>query len=131
MILIEVFALAGVLDPAEHHSVGKRPIDAPVGSEESHAEAVMDAGRALTQVLIHEPAAGITGDRHPADSADPPRWTDRTPGRYVNDLIFERSGYFPYLAGLGDSQQCLPITQKRACGYGEGGAPAWVRPLRY
>lgn len=77
MILIEVFAPAGVLDPARHQEVGKRLIDALMGSEDSHAEAVMDSARHLTQVLIHEPAAWITGDRHPVDPADPPRYLIR------------------------------------------------------
>ncbi|MDX3757982.1 hypothetical protein [Streptomyces sp. AK02-04a] len=77
MILIEVFAPVGVLDPARHQGVGKRLIDALMGTEDAHAEAVMDSARALTQVLIHEPAAWITGDRHPVDPADPPRYLIR------------------------------------------------------
>ncbi|MFF7984055.1 hypothetical protein ACFZDK_33910 [Streptomyces sp. NPDC007901] len=77
MILIEVFAPAGVLDPARHQEVGKRLIDALMGTEDAHAEAVMDSARALTQVLIHEPAAWITGDRPPVDPADSPRYLIR------------------------------------------------------
>jgi YHS domain-containing protein len=77
MILIELFAPAGVLDPARHQRLGKRLIDALMGTEDAHAEAVMDSARALTQVLIHEPTAWITGDRHPVDPADPPRYLIR------------------------------------------------------
>ncbi|MCI3276706.1 hypothetical protein [Streptomyces cylindrosporus] len=77
MIVIELFAPAGVLDPARHQQLGKRLIDALMGTEDAHAEAVMDSARALTQVLIHEPAAWITGDRHPVDPTDPPRYLVR------------------------------------------------------
>ncbi|WP_427164660.1 hypothetical protein ACQF4J_04580 [Streptomyces sp. C1-1] len=77
MILIELFAPAGVLDPARHQRLGTRLIDALMGTEDAHAEAVMDSARALTQVLIHEPAAWITGDRPPVDPADPPRYLIR------------------------------------------------------
>ncbi|MEU6148106.1 hypothetical protein ABZ848_48210 [Streptomyces sp. NPDC047081] len=77
MLLIELFAPAGVLDPARHQQLGKRLIEALMGTEDAHAEAVMDAARSLTQVLIHEPAAWITGDRHPVDPADPPRYLIR------------------------------------------------------
>ncbi|WP_406175794.1 YHS domain-containing protein [Streptomyces sp. NBC_00996] len=74
MILIELFAPAGALDQTQHQQVGKRLIDALMGTEDAHAPAVMDSARALTQVLIHEPAAWITGDRQPVDPADPPRY---------------------------------------------------------
>ncbi|MFE7173270.1 hypothetical protein [Streptomyces sp. NPDC057616] len=77
MILIELFAPAGILDPARHHQLGKRLIDALMGTEVAHAPAVMDSARALTQVLIHEPTAWITGDRHPVDTAQPPRYLIR------------------------------------------------------
>ncbi|MCX4854896.1 hypothetical protein OG426_48395 [Streptomyces canus] len=77
MILIELFAPAGVLDQTQHQRLGQRLIDALMGTEDAHAEAVMDSARALTQVLIHEPAAWITGDRRPVDPADPPRYLIR------------------------------------------------------
>jgi YHS domain-containing protein len=77
MILIELFAPAGVLDQAQREEAGRRLIDALMGTGDTHAEAVMDSARALTQVLVHEPAAWITGDRHPADPADPPRYLVR------------------------------------------------------
>ncbi|WP_405670118.1 hypothetical protein [Streptomyces sp. NBC_01530] len=65
MIVIEVFVPARALDPAQQQRLGKRLIDALMGTEDAHAEAVMDSARAPTQVLIHEPAAWITGDRRP------------------------------------------------------------------
>ena len=71
MIVIEVFVPARALDPAQQQRLGKRLIDALMGTEDAHAEAVMDSARAPTQVLIHEPAAWITGDRRPVDP--PPR----------------------------------------------------------
>jgi YHS domain-containing protein len=77
MILIELFAPAGVLDQAQREEAGRRLIDALMGTGDTHAEAMMDSARALTQVLVHEPAAWITGDRHPADPADPPRYLVR------------------------------------------------------
>ncbi|MFJ9543800.1 hypothetical protein ACIRPX_42230 [Streptomyces sp. NPDC101225] len=77
MIVIEVFAPAGVLGPAQRQRLGERLIDALMGTEDAHAEAVMDSARALTQVLVHEPAAWITGDRRPVDPADPPRYLIR------------------------------------------------------
>lgn len=77
MIVIELFAPAGVLDQARRQRLGKRLIDALMGTKDAHAEAVMDSARALTQVLIHEPAAWFTGDRHPVDPADPPRYLIR------------------------------------------------------
>lgn len=77
MILIELFAPAGVLDQAQREEAGRRLVDALMGTEDAHAEAVMDSARALTQVLVHEPAAWITGDRDPADAADPPRYLVR------------------------------------------------------
>src|SRR5689334_19573960 len=69
MILIELFAPAGVLDQAQREEVGRRLVDALMGTEDSHAQAVMDSARALTQVLVHEPAAWITGDRRGGGSA--------------------------------------------------------------
>jgi len=57
MILIELFAPAGVLDQAQREEAGKRLIDALMATGDTHAEAVMDSARALTQVLVHEPAA--------------------------------------------------------------------------
>jgi hypothetical protein len=77
MIVIEVFVPAGALDPAQQQRLGKRLIDALMGTEDAHTEAVMDSARALTQVLIHEPAGWIAGDLHPVDPADPPRYPIR------------------------------------------------------
>ncbi|MFG2789771.1 hypothetical protein [Streptomyces sp. NPDC048419] len=57
MILIELFAPAGVLDQAQREEAGRRLIDALMGTGGTHAEAVMDSARALTQVVVHEPAA--------------------------------------------------------------------------
>jgi YHS domain-containing protein len=77
MTLIDLFAPAGVLDQAQRRQLGTRLINALMDTDDPHAQAVMDSARALTQVLVHEPAAWITGDRHPADPADPPRYLIR------------------------------------------------------
>ncbi|WP_026151708.1 YHS domain-containing protein [Streptomyces prunicolor] len=77
MILIELFVPQGVFDPAQRRRLGERLIDALMGTEDAHAKPVMDSARALTQVLVQEPAAWITGDPHPADPADPPRYLIR------------------------------------------------------
>ncbi|MFE7856947.1 hypothetical protein [Streptomyces sp. NPDC057403] len=77
MIVIELFAPPGVLDQAQRQRLGKRMIDALMSTGDAHARSVMDSAHALTQVLIHEPAAWITGDRHHADPADPPRYLVR------------------------------------------------------
>ncbi|MCZ0997424.1 YHS domain-containing protein [Streptomyces mirabilis] len=74
MILIELFVPPGVFDPAQRRRLGGRLIDALMGNDDAHAKAVMDSARALTQVLVQEPAAWIAGDRHPVDPADPPRY---------------------------------------------------------
>ena len=77
MIVIELFTPAGALDKSQHQRLGKQLIDALMGTEDAHAQPVMDSARALTQVLIHEPAAWITGDRHPVDPTAPPRYLIR------------------------------------------------------
>ena len=88
MILIELFAPAGVLDQAQREEAGKRLIDALMATGDTHAEAVMDSARALTQVLVHEPAAWITGDRPGTDPADPPRYLIRVtaPAAWRKDM---------------------------------------------
>ncbi|MFI6564975.1 hypothetical protein [Streptomyces sp. NPDC050534] len=88
MILIELFAPAGVLDQAQREEAGKRLIDALMATGDTHAEAVMDSARALTQVLVHEPAAWITGDRPRTDPADPPRYLIRVtaPAAWRKDM---------------------------------------------
>ncbi|MEU2864582.1 hypothetical protein ABZ672_40680 [Streptomyces mirabilis] len=77
MILIELFVPPGVFDPVQRRRLGERLIDALMGTEDAHAQPVMDSARALTQVLVQEPAAWIAGDRHPVDPADPPRYLIR------------------------------------------------------
>ncbi|MCX4452316.1 YHS domain-containing protein [Streptomyces sp. NBC_01728] len=77
MILVELFVPPGVFDPAQGRRLGERLIDALMGTEDGHAQPVMDSARALTQVLVQEPAAWIAGDRHPVDPANPPRYLIR------------------------------------------------------
>ncbi|MBO8192038.1 hypothetical protein ITI46_10210 [Streptomyces oryzae] len=83
MLLIEVFAPRGVLSEGEREALGRRLIDALMVEDDSHAIEVIDAQRAITQVLVHEPAAWVLGARPTAgragraDPADPPRYLVR------------------------------------------------------
>ncbi|NGN64044.1 hypothetical protein G5C51_09010 [Streptomyces sp. A7024] len=91
MLLIEVFAPQGVLSGREREALGRRIVDVLLVEDESHAPEILDAQRALTQVLIHEPAAWVLGGRPPADPADPPRYLVRVtaPASWRKEL----SGY--------------------------------------
>ncbi|MEU7317526.1 hypothetical protein [Streptomyces sp. NPDC007083] len=77
MLLIEVFVPKGALSAAEQQALGQRLIDTFMVEDDSHALEVLEAQRALTQVLVHEPAAWVLGVRPPADPADPPRYLVR------------------------------------------------------
>ncbi|MFE0131000.1 hypothetical protein ACFWY6_05365 [Streptomyces sp. NPDC059037] len=48
-----------------------------MAEEDSHAIEVLDAQRTLTQVLVHEPATWVLGQRPATDPADPPRYLVR------------------------------------------------------
>jgi YHS domain-containing protein len=77
MILIELLVPPGVFDTVQRQRLGRRLIDALTSTEDAHAAGVMDSARALTQVVVHEPVTWVTGDRHPVDPADPPRYLIR------------------------------------------------------
>ncbi|MDT0446627.1 hypothetical protein [Streptomyces johnsoniae] len=77
MLLIDVYVPPGVLDGREKQELGRRMIDALMVEDGSHARAVLDAQRRLTQVLVHEPAGWVLGDRPAADPADAPRYLVR------------------------------------------------------
>ncbi|MBO1329988.1 hypothetical protein [Streptomyces sp. VRA16 Mangrove soil] len=77
MLLIEVHVARGTLTEQERQSLGRRLVDAMMTEEEGHAVEVIDAQRAVTQVLVHEPAAWVLGQRPAADPADPPRYLVR------------------------------------------------------
>ncbi|MFW6720649.1 hypothetical protein ACHZ98_10805 [Streptomyces sp. MAR4 CNY-716] len=77
MLLIEVFVPRGALDEDERQTLGHRLVDALMVEDDSHAIEIIDAQRALTQVLVHEPATWVLGQRPAADPADPPRYLVR------------------------------------------------------
>lgn len=77
MLLIEVFVPEGVLGEEERQALGRRLIDTLMVEDDSHAIEVLEAQRTVTQVLVHEPAAWVLGQRPAADPADPPRYLVR------------------------------------------------------
>ena len=77
MLLIEVFVPAGALREEERQALGRRLIDTLMVEDDSHAIEVLDAQRTITQVLVHEPATWVLGQRPAADPVDPPRYLVR------------------------------------------------------
>ncbi|MFW6693461.1 hypothetical protein [Streptomyces sp. MAR4 CNX-425] len=77
MLLIEVFVPAGALNEEERQTLARRLVDTLMVEDDSHAIEIIDAQRALTQVLVHEPATWYLGQRPAADPADPPRYLVR------------------------------------------------------
>jgi YHS domain-containing protein len=77
MLLIEVFVPKGALSEDERQALGRRLIDTLMVEDDSHAIEVIDAQRTITQVLVHEPATWVLGQRLAADPADPPRYLVR------------------------------------------------------
>ncbi|NLU71929.1 hypothetical protein HCC61_04385 [Streptomyces sp. HNM0575] len=77
MLLIEVWVPRGALSEAERQSLGRRLVDTLMVEDDSHAIEVIDAQRMITQVLVHEPATWVLGQRTSADPADPPRYLVR------------------------------------------------------
>ncbi|RFU86066.1 YHS domain protein [Streptomyces triticagri] len=77
MLLIEVFVPRGALSDEERRKLGHRLIDTLMVEDDSHAIEIIDAQRTITQVLVHEPATWVLGQRPTADPADPPRYLVR------------------------------------------------------
>lgn len=77
MLLIEVFVPRGALSDEERRALGHRLIDTLMVEDDSHAIEVIDAQRTITQVLVHEPATWVLGERPTPDPADPPRYLVR------------------------------------------------------
>ncbi|GAA3973805.1 hypothetical protein GCM10022384_25400 [Streptomyces marokkonensis] len=77
MLLIEVFVPRGALAEEERQELGHRLIDTLMVEDDSHAIEIIDAQRAITQVLVHEPSTWVLGGRPTADPADPPRYLVR------------------------------------------------------
>lgn len=77
MFLIELFVPKGVFDADARESLARRLVDTLMVEDGSHAVEVLDSTRSLMQVLVHEPATWMVGDRSPVDVADPPRYLVR------------------------------------------------------
>ncbi|GAA2101383.1 hypothetical protein GCM10009801_74610 [Streptomyces albiaxialis] len=77
MLLIEVFVPRGALSDEERQALGQRLIDTLMVEDDSHAIEIIEAQRTITQVLVHEPATWVLGQRPTADPADPPRYLVR------------------------------------------------------
>ncbi|SFK49892.1 YHS domain-containing protein [Streptomyces pini] len=77
MLLIEVYVPRGSLSEEERQALGRRIVDTLMVEDDSHAVEVIDAQRAITQVLVHEPATWVLGQRPASDPADPPRYLVR------------------------------------------------------
>ncbi|MFE0104508.1 hypothetical protein [Streptomyces sp. NPDC059009] len=74
MLLIDVYVPQGIFGEQERQALGRRLIDAVMVEDDSHAIEVLDAERRLVQVLVHEPAGWVLGQRPEADPADLPRY---------------------------------------------------------
>ncbi|MEV0307225.1 hypothetical protein ACGFJC_22210 [Nonomuraea fuscirosea] len=77
MLLIEVFVPRNALSEDERQALGRGLIDRLMVEDDSHAIEIIDTQRTITQVLLHEPATWVLGDRPAADPADPPRYLVR------------------------------------------------------
>ncbi|MEU8357591.1 hypothetical protein AB0C27_16400 [Nonomuraea sp. NPDC048882] len=88
MLLIEVFVPRNALSEDERQALGRGLIDRLMVEDDSHAIEIIDAQRTITQVLLHEPATWVLGERPAADPADPPRYVVRVtvPASWRKDM---------------------------------------------
>jgi YHS domain-containing protein len=85
MMTIEVFTRPGTLSAAQRDELGHRLLTDLI-TDDSAPEAVLAASRALTNVLLHEPAAWVTnGDepRYLVRVTVPGSWNTKTFGTHV------------------------------------------------
>jgi YHS domain-containing protein/phenylpyruvate tautomerase PptA (4-oxalocrotonate tautomerase family) len=75
MMFIELFVSKGALGEEQRRQLAERLVT-ELMYEESAPAAVLEAGRALTQVVVHEPDIWVVGGRA-VDSAEPPRYVVR------------------------------------------------------
>jgi YHS domain-containing protein/phenylpyruvate tautomerase PptA (4-oxalocrotonate tautomerase family) len=75
MMFIELFFPKGALSEEQRRQIAERLVT-EVMYEESAPASVLEAGRALTQVVIHEPDTWIIGGRS-VDPSEPPRYVVR------------------------------------------------------
>jgi YHS domain-containing protein len=85
MLFIELFVPNSVLSMEQRHDLGKRLIE--VMSEESAPAAIIEAWRAICQVVIHSPDTWIVGGRS-VEPTDPPRYVVRVsvPDAWRDDM---------------------------------------------
>jgi YHS domain-containing protein len=88
MMFIELFAPKGAFSEEQRRQLGARLIE--VMSEESAPAPVIEAWRAVSQVVVYEPDTWIVGGRAVGPS-DPPRYVVRVsvPGAWRKDMSAE------------------------------------------
>jgi YHS domain-containing protein/phenylpyruvate tautomerase PptA (4-oxalocrotonate tautomerase family) len=75
MMFVELFAPKGALSTEQRRQIAERLIT-EVMLEESAPAAVVEAGRAISQMVVHEPDTWIVGGRA-VDPSEPPRYVVR------------------------------------------------------
>lgn len=82
MMVVDVYTSPGALDGAGRQRLGER-LHERLMTEDSAPRSTMDGARAMTHVLVHEPAVWVTGG---PDLADAPRYVVRltVPGTWNN-----------------------------------------------
>jgi YHS domain-containing protein len=85
LLLIELFVPNGALSTEQRHDLGKRLIE--VMSEESAPTTIIEAWRAISQVIIYSPDTWIVGGRS-VEPTDPPRYIVRVsvPGAWREEM---------------------------------------------
>ena len=88
MMFIELFAPEGALSEDQRRHLGERLID--VMSEEIAPAEVIEAWRAMCQVVVYEPEMWIVGGRE-VDPTEPPRYVVRVsvPGAWRKEMSAE------------------------------------------
>ncbi|WP_020578110.1 YHS domain-containing protein [Actinopolymorpha alba] len=125
MIFVELFVPKGTLAPEQRRAIGPR-IVAELMSDQGAPEVVIESGRNLTQVIVHEPDTWTVGSQT-VEPSDPPRYLVR-----VSVPQTWRKGMGPYaisritkvLAGLDQDPRRVydePIAWVQVIGIPEGG----------
>src|SRR5262245_7195234 len=91
MMTIEVYTRPGTFTAAKREELGRRILTELIAGD-SAPEVVLDTGRALTNVLFHEPATWVTnGDepRYLVRMTVPGSWHTRSFGAYMIPRLTE------------------------------------------
>ncbi|GAA1282726.1 hypothetical protein Psi02_31470 [Planotetraspora silvatica] len=132
MMFIEVFAPKGALGHEQRRHLGER-LSAELTYEESAPAAVIAAGRALVQVVFHEPGTWITGDGAP-DPGVPPRYLVRVslPRAWREEAAAELISRVTRVLADSDAQRvnAEPVVWVQVIGVPEGGYGRSGRVMR-